>query len=315
MKLYKPILVSTRPLNQLKDIKNLNEFQRFIGGSDFDDDIDNELEKINKGQEYDSIGSNRMQLNALEQFLKERVHGMTFTVKSKIEEAAGETIDGYVDVATASTDMDDYYYERKDENREIQNGLVVFPDYVPKNLFQIIIDTMIQKAGAPENTSLRVVKVIKKGSQTNESVKETQVSKLNESITGGGLIIKASSEDETFDFSYIKSFNAAKQVMQYEIEKIGGKIISQDDNDISIETEDGYITGMCVFPVDNEKQYILIKFNEETGEFTIDSYVNLNLAKRTMESDWEREGNGEGTCNQQQALIPGKFIYEIIINE
>ena len=72
---------------------------------------------------------------------------------------------------------------------------------------------------------------------------------------------------------------------------------------------------MCVFPVDNEKQYILIKFNEETGEFTIDSYVNLNLAKRTMESDWEREGNGEGTCNQQQALIPGKFIYEITINE
>ena len=311
MKLYRPILVSTRPLNQLK---NLNEFQRFIGGQDFEDDIDNELDKVNKGKEYSSIGTNRMQLDALDKFLKERVHGMTFTVKSKIEEAAGETIDAYVDVATASTDPDDYYYEIKDENKEIQNGAVVFPEYVPKNLFKIILDTMKQRAGAPEDAALRVVKVIKKGSETNESKKESKSSKLNESVIGGGLIIKASTDDETFDFSYIKSYNAARQMMHYEIEKIGGKIIHQDDNDIAVETEDGNVVGMTVAPVDNEKQYILIKFDEENGKFTIDSFENANSAKRTMETDWEKEGNGEGSCDPQQAIIPGKFIYEILIN-
>lgn len=314
MKLYKPILVSTKPLNQL------NEAQRFIGGSDFEDDIDNELDKIQKGQEYDGISSNRMQLNALEDFLKERVHGMTFSVTSRLDEpsenmSAGKTIDANINVENASANADDYYYEIKDENQEIKNGYVVLPDYAPENLFKIILDTMKQRAGAPEDAALRVVKIIKSGDTANESKKEPKSKKLNESVNGGCLIIKAYSEDETIDFQYVKSFNAAKQMMQYEIEKIGGNIILQNDTDIATETEDGYVVGMTVLPVDNEKRYILIKFEEETGKFTIGSYDIGNVAELTMEHDWQDEGNGEGECFQQQAVIPGKFMYEIIMNE
>lgn len=218
-----------------------------------------------------------------------------------------------------SSNIDDYYYVIENENTEIDGDTVVMPNpteysAVPNNLFEILINAA-QKYANDNSGLFKVVKLLTPAT-VRESKEEKYSKKMNESgFLGDYAMVTYSSNLDEFELKAYIDYESARRAMEFQYTRSGENGELFDEH--AVFTLGNKQVAIQLINLSAEKGYILIKYDIEREEFTVESFEGASSARTAMEVDFEENGgnNNFDDIDERTAKIEGKYMWEIVQNK